>query len=381
MSASTLVFAIVAGEASGDILGANLIRALKQLFPDAIFEGIGGPQMQAEGFESLYEMDRLSVMGLVEPLRRLPELLRIRRNIVQRYSNNRPAVFIGIDSPDFNSGIEQRLHRAAVKTVHYVSPSVWAWRQGRIKKIKKSVDLMLTLLPFEADFYRQHQVPVSFVGHPLAQQFSGKPDKNCACTELGLDPQRPVLCIMPGSRSSEVELLADLFLDSAEVVRQTLSADIQLVIPAANQARYQQIEEILGHRPILNIRLLLQQSHRAMEAADVVLLASGTTALEAMLLKKPMVVSYRFGAWTYKLLSRLIKTPYASIPNLLANKMLVPELIQDDASVENLSAAVVEAFDVDRLDVLQTEFARLQEQLAVDSGAVAAGAIAELLAQ
>ena len=381
MSAPSPVFAIVAGEASGDILGANLIRALKQLFPDAIFEGIGGPQMQAESFRSLYEMDRLSVMGLVEPLKRLPELLRIRRNIVRRYSNNRPAVFIGIDSPDFNSGIEQRLHRAGVKTVHYVSPSVWAWRQGRIKKIKKSVDLMLTLLPFEADFYRQHQVPVCFVGHPLAQQFGDKPDKNSACTELGLDPQRPVLCITPGSRSSEVELLANLFLDAAEVVRQTWNADIQLVIPAANQARYQQVEEILGHRPNLNILLLQQQSHLAMEAADVVLLASGTTALEAMLLKKPMVVSYRFGAWTYKLLSRLIKTPYASIPNLLANKMLVPELIQDDASVDNLSAAVIDAFDADRRELLQVEFARLQEQLAVDSGAVAAGAISELLAQ
>jgi lipid-A-disaccharide synthase len=381
MSAPTPVFAIVSGEASGDILGANLIRALKQLFPDAVFEGIGGPQMQAEGFVSLYEMDRLSVMGLVEPLKRLPELLRIRRTIVRRYSSNRPAVFIGIDSPDFNSGIEQRLHRAGVKIVHYVSPSVWAWRQGRIKKIKKSVDLMLTLLPFEADFYRQHQVPVRFVGHPLAQQFDRKPDRNAARTELGLDPQRPVLCIMPGSRSSEVELLADLFLDAAEVVRQTLSADIQLVIPAANQARYQQVKEILGRRPNLNIRLLLEQSHRAMEAADVVLLASGTTALEAMLLKKPMVVSYRFGAWTFKLLSRLIKTPYASIPNLLANKMLVPELIQDDASVEKLSAAVIEAFDGDRREVMQAEFSRLQEQLAVDSGAVAAGAIAELLAQ
>jgi lipid-A-disaccharide synthase len=381
MSAPSPVFAIVAGEASGDILGANLIRALKQLFPDAIFEGIGGPQMQAESFKSLYEMDRLSVMGLVEPLKRLPELLRIRRNIVRRYSNNRPAVFIGIDSPDFNSGIEQRLHRAGVKTVHYVSPSVWAWRQGRIKKIKKSVDLMLTLLPFEADFYRQHQVPVCFVGHPLAQQFGGKPDKNSACTELGIDPQRPVLCIMPGSRSSEVELLANLFLDAAEVVRQTWNADIQLVIPAANQARYQQVEEVLGHRPNSNILLLQQQSHLAMEAADVVLLASGTTALEAMLLKKPMVVSYRFGAWTYKLLSRLIKTPYASIPNLLANKMLVPELIQDDASVDNLSAAVIDAFDADRRELLQVEFARLQEQLAVDSGAVAAGAISELLAQ
>ena len=160
MSVPAPVFAIVSGEASGDILGANLIRALKEHFPDAIFEGIGGPRMQAEGFVSLHEMDRLSVMGLVEPLKRLPELLRIRRNIVQRYSNEKPAVFIGIDSPDFNSGIEKKLHRVGVKTVHYVSPSVWAWRQGRIKKIKQSVDLMLTLLPFEADFYRQHQVPV-----------------------------------------------------------------------------------------------------------------------------------------------------------------------------------------------------------------------------
>ncbi len=381
MTVPAPVFAIVSGEASGDILGANLIRALKEHFPDAIFEGIGGPRMQAEGFVSLHEMDRLSVMGLVEPLKRLPELLRIRRNIVQRYSNEKPAVFIGIDSPDFNSGIEKKLHRVGVKTVHYVSPSVWAWRQGRIKKIKQSVDLMLTLLPFEADFYRQHQVPVCFVGHPLAQQFKGQRDKSAACTELGLDPQLPVLCIMPGSRANEVELLADLFLDAAERVGQSLGADIQLVIPAANQARYQQIEAILGQRPDANIQLLQQRSHRAMEASDVVLLASGTTALEAMLLQKPMVVSYRFGAWTYKLLSRLIKTPYASIPNLLANKMLVPELIQDDASVENLSAAVVEAFDATQREALQAEFAQLQEQLAVDSGALAAGAIAELLAQ
>ena len=182
------VFAIVAGEASGDILGADLIRALRKQFPSATFEGIGGPRMQAEGFHSLFQMDRLSVMGFVEPLKRLPELLGIRRSIVQRYTANPPKAFIGIDSPDFNSGIELRLRNAGVKTVHYVSPSVWAWRQGRIKKIKKSVDLMLCLLPFEIDFYSQHNVPVRFVGHPLAGQFPQQPDVQGARVKLGLDP-------------------------------------------------------------------------------------------------------------------------------------------------------------------------------------------------
>ena len=292
MTTQPTVFAMVAGEASGDILGADLIRALKTQFPNAIFEGIGGPKMQAEGFQSLFEMDRLSVMGFVEPLKRLPELLSIRRSIVERYLVQKPAVFIGIDSPDFNSGIEQRLHRAGVKTVHYVSPSVWAWRQGRIKKIKKSVDLMLCLLPFEAGFYKQHQVPVRFVGHPLAGQMAEQPDTQAARSRLGLNPDRPVLCIMPGSRSGEVELLGELFLDTACAVQAQLGTDLQLVIPAANQARYQQISDILSTKQGLSVELLMQNSHLAMEAADAVLLASGTTALEAMLLKKPMVVSY-----------------------------------------------------------------------------------------
>ena len=379
MTAQSPVFAMVAGEASGDILGANLIRALKTQFPNACFEGIGGPKMQAEGFHSLYQMDRLSVMGLLEPLKRLPELLRIRRAIVKRYSSHRPAVFIGIDSPDFNTNIEYKLRSVGVKTVHYVSPSVWAWRQGRIKKIKKSVDLMLTLLPFEADFYREYQVPVQFVGHPLASEFPEQPDRAAACLDLQLDPQSAVVCIMPGSRASEVELLTALFLDSAQRVKDGAYADLQVVIPAANEARYQQIQSVVAAYPELNARLIMGQSHRAMEAADAVLLASGTSALEAMLLKKPMVVSYRFGALTYAVLSLLVKTPYASIPNLLANKMLVPELIQNQATIENLSAAVIDALDPVNRERLHNEFTHLQKQLAVDSGTTAANAIKALL--
>ena len=369
---------MVAGEASGDVLGADLIRALKNHYPNAIFEGIGGPMMQAEGFQSLFEMDRLSVMGFVEPLKRLPELLGIRRTIVNRYAKHQPAVFIGIDSPDFNTTIEFRLRKAGVKTVHYVSPSVWAWRQGRIKKIKKSVDLMLCLLPFEAAFYVQHDVPVCFVGHPLAGQFGDQVDSRGARLQLGLDVNRPVLCIMPGSRAGEVNMMAELFLDTAATVLTSVEG-LQLVIPAANEARYIQLTDILAARPELDIKLLLQQSHLAMEAADAVLLASGTTALEAMLLKKPMVVSYRLGALTYRLLSPFIKTPFVSIPNLLANKMLVPELVQDQAVVSELAPAVLDALDQTKHQALVASFDALHQQLAVESGAIAATAIAELV--
>ena len=374
------VFAIVAGEASGDLLGADLIRALKEQFPDALFEGIGGPKMQAEGFQSLFDMDRLSVMGFIEPLKRLPELLGIRRTIVKRYSENKPAVFVGIDSPDFNLTIEAKLHSLSVKTVHYVSPSVWAWRQGRIKKIKNSVDLMLSLFPFEADFYRQHDVPVRYVGHPLAKQLPMEPDIARARCALGLDSEIPVLCIMPGSRAGELELMADLFLDVAQVVDKVLPG-LQLIIPAANEARYEYLEKLLLNRHTLSVTLIRQQSHVAMEASDVVLLASGTTALEAMLLKKPMVVSYRLGALTYALVSPFIKTPFASIPNLLSNEMLVPELIQSKATVEALSDEVLKAFGPSRAASLGVKFRDLHRLLAISSGEIAAEAIAKLIAE
>mgnify|MGYP001193992613 CR=1 FL=1 len=372
------VFAIVAGEASGDTLGADLICSLKKHFPDAIFEGIGGSKMQAEGFSSLFPMDRLSVMGFVDPLKRLPELLRIRRFLIKRYRQNPPVAFIGIDAPDFNLTIEYKLRISGVVTVHYVSPSVWAWRSGRIKKIKRSVDLMLTLFPFESRFYQQHDVSVCYVGHPLANQFGHQPQTMEARHKLELDLQRPLLCLMPGSRAGEVEMLADLFLDTAEHVKEQIGKKLQIVIPAANRARYEQLQKIVDPRNE-TISLLYQQSHLAMEAADVVLLASGTTALEAMLLKKPMVVSYRIGALTYRLVSPFIKTPFVSIPNLLANKMLVPELIQDDATVENLSAQIVSAFEADSREDQVNQFYRLHEQLTLNSGDVAAAAIVDLI--
>jgi len=377
--ASGSVFAIVAGEASGDTLGADLIRALRRVYPNAQFEGVGGPKMIAEGFVSHYQMDRLSVMGLIEPLKRLPELLRMRREIVQRYKNTPPSAFIGIDSPDFNLGIEKALHSAGIKTVHYVSPSVWAWRQGRIKNIKRSVDLMLCLLPFEEAFYLEHAVPVAFVGHPLAGQIARKPNIAEARQRLGIDQDRPLLTLMPGSRSGEVQQMAELFLD---VAAQLLLShpQLQFVIPAANSDRHKQLEEMLATRPELQVKLIEQQSLLAMEAADAVLLTSGTTALEAMLLKKPMVVSYRMGNLTYKLVSPFIKTPYVSIPNLLANEMLVPELIQEQATVENLTNAVLEALDGNTRNQLEIRFDKLHEQINLNSGDCAAAAIANLVA-
>ena len=378
MSSNSPVFALIAGEMSGDILGVDLMRGLRKIFPDAIFEGIGGPKMQAEGFHSLFEMERLSVMGLIEPLKRLPELLHIRRAIVSRYRSAPPTVFIGIDSPDFNTPIELKLRRTGIKTVHYVSPSVWAWRQGRIKTIKKAVDLMLTLLPFEAEFYKQHDVPVCFVGHPLASQIPLQPDTDSAKKQLQLDSHKPVLCVMPGSRAGEVALLADLFLEVAERMEQAVSG-LQIIIPAANDARYDQLKHILLRHEHLNVTLLLQQSHLAMESADAILLASGTTALEGMLFKKPMVVSYRLGALTYALVSPFIKTPFVSIPNLLAGEMLVPELIQSAATLEALAAAVINALDPDKNQALIARFDSMHEVLAVDSAALGAEAIRKLL--
>jgi lipid-A-disaccharide synthase len=378
MSSNSPIFALIAGEMSGDLLGADLMRGLRKIFPDAIFEGIGGPKMQAEGFHSLFEMERLSVMGLIEPLKRLPELLHIRRAIVSRYRSAPPTVFIGIDSPDFNTPIELKLRRTGIKTVHYVSPSVWAWRQGRIKTIKKAVDLMLTLLPFEAEFYKQHDVPVCFVGHPLASQIPLQPDTDSAKKQLQLDSHKPVLCVMPGSRAGEVALLADLFLEVAERIEQAVNG-LQIIIPAANDARYDQLKHILLRHEHLNVTLLLQQSHLAMESADAILLASGTTALEGMLFKKPMVVSYRLGALTYALVSPFIKTPFVSIPNLLAGEMLVPELIQSAATLEALAAAVINALDTDKNQALIARFDSMHEVLAVDSAALGAEAIRKLL--
>lgn len=326
---------IVAGELSGDQLGAGLIRALRERYPAATFEGVGGPKMIAEGFISHYPIDRLAVMGLVEPLKRLPELLSMRRWLKRHFLSVRPDVFIGIDSPDFNLGLALSLRRGGLKTVHYVSPSVWAWRQGRIHKIARAVDLMLTLLPFEADFYRQHGVPVAFVGHPLASQLPMTPDTVGARASLSLAPDDRVLAVLPGSRSGEVAQLAPYFFEAVRGCQAAIPG-LKVVIPAASAARRSQLETLLEQQSLIDIQLLDGQSLLAMTAADAVLLTSGTVALEAMLLKKPMVVAYRMGGVSYWLLSRMVKTPFISLPNLLANRAVVPELLQDEVTTERL---------------------------------------------
>lgn len=371
---------IVVGESSGDQLGATLMVAVRKHYPNVIFEGVGGPLMQAQGIESLYPMEALSLFGLVEPIKHLPELLRIRRGLKRHFLARPPAVFIGIDSPDFNIGLELALRKGGVKTVHYVSPSVWAWRQGRVKKIARAVNLMLTLFPFEADFYRKHQVPVQYVGHPLADQMPMEPDTKMARQELGLARESgPVLTLMPGSRRSEVELLAPLFLEVAAWCAERLPG-LQFVLPAASPERRGQIDQYLKTREQLPILALNGNSHRAMEAADAVLLASGTTALEAMLLKKPMVVSYRTGWLTYTIASRMLKVPYVSLPNLLAGRDLVPELLQNDATVEAIGQKILGCLQGDENRGEQREvFYDLHRQLKCNASATAAAALIELI--
>lgn len=372
--------AIVAGETSGDMLGAGLIAALRKRFPDAEFEGIGGPLMQAQGFESLFPMERLAVMGLVEVLGRLFELLSIRKQLIRRWLDNPPDVMIGIDAPDFNLTLEESLRAKGVRTVHYVSPSVWAWREKRVLKIERAVDLMLTLFPFEARFYEQHKVPVRFVGHHLADKIALETPKRPARSSLDLDSERPLVCLMPGSRGSEVSRLGSLFLDTAHLMLQK-RPDIQFVIPAANAERMTQLQGLLDARSSpLPVKLVQGQSHTCMAAADAILLASGTATLEAMLLKRPMVVSYKVAPLTYRILKRLVRQPWVSLPNLLAGRELVPEVLQDDATPSRLCALMLSRLeDSDSMNQLHETFLFIHRQLQRHADEEAAKAIAGLI--
>nr|WP_198432184.1 lipid-A-disaccharide synthase [Pseudomonas tolaasii] len=339
---ASLRIALVAGEASGDILGAGLMRALKAQYPAVEFIGVGGPLMQAEGLTSYFPMERLSVMGLVEVLGRLRELLARRKLLIKTLIEEKPDVFIGIDAPDFTLNIELKLRQAGIKTVHYVSPSVWAWRQKRVLKIREGCDLMLTLLPFEARFYEEKGVPVRFVGHTLADAIPLQADRTAARAELGL-PDGPLVALMPGSRGGEVGRLASVFFDAAERL-QALKPGVRFVLPCASPQRRAQIETLLQGRN-LPLTLLDGQSHLALAACDAVLIASGTATLEALLYKRPMVVAYRLAPLTFWILKRMVKSPYISLPNLLAQRLLVPELLQDDATPEALAQTLLPLID------------------------------------
>jgi len=390
-----LTIAMVAGEASGDMLGVGLMRSLRKRYPRARFVGIGGPLMIAEGFHSIVPMERLSVMGLVEVLGRLRELFQIRARLRDYCLANRPAVLIGIDAPDFTLGLERQVREAGIPAVHYVSPSVWAWRQGRIRGIARSVDLMLTLFPFEARFYEDHKVPVRFVGHPLADEIPMEPDQAGARKALGLPlhgsaDSRPVVALLPGSRGGEMGFLGPLFLAAAVLIARDWAAakgpeshPPGFVIPCINRARMQQMEALLAEMPEargLDIRFESGRSREVMAAADVVLLASGTATLEATLLKRPMIVAYRMAPMSHWIVSRMIQVKHIALPNLLAPEPVVPELIQEACTAENLAAAAMARLTSnEKVEAEQAVFREIHEQLRRDASEQSAEAISQLL--
>lgn len=327
---------IVAGEASGDNIAANLIHAIKERVPDAVFEGVAGPRMIEAGCFSLYPMERLSVMGLVEVIRHLPGLLAMRHGLQRHFLNSPPDIFIGVDAPDFNLALERRLKRAGIRTLHYVSPSVWAWRQYRVRKIAASVDCMLTLFPFEEHFYHEQHVPARCVGHPMADLIAEEVDSAQARQHLGIVHKGPLVALLPGSRVSEVKRMAVSFLQTAAWCYQR-RIDMRFVVPLANAACRAAFEAAMSETGSqLPVTLLDGQGLEAMAAADAVLLASGTATLECMLLKRPMTVAYRLAPLTYQIARLLVKTDCYSLPNLLAGKPLVKEFIQHEVTAEKL---------------------------------------------
>jgi len=388
MFSATPVFGIVAGEASGDLLGAGLIRALKTHYPNARFIGIAGPQMLAEGAETLVPMERLSVMGLVEVLGRLRELFAVRDQLIERLQDEKIDAFIGIDAPDFNLRIAAALKPTGIPTIHYVSPSVWAWRQGRVKGIRASVDLMLCLLPFEKAFYDQHAVPAVFVGHPLADSLPMVPEAQSAKARLGLSQAEStpsgLVALLPGSRRGEVASLLPLLLATAELLHQQFPT-LKFLIPAINAERSEQIRAVVQTQPDLPITVFDQQigndvGRVVMSAADVIVLASGTATLEAMLLKKPMVVAYRLHWLTWLIARWLVRIPFVSLPNLLAGRRLVPELLQHQATPENLANATAAWLNQpETVRATCQTFAELHQSLRQDASATGAAAIAQLL--
>jgi lipid-A-disaccharide synthase len=371
---------IVAGEASGDILGAGLIKSLRELSPELHVTGIGGPLMINQHCDSLFEMEKLSVMGLIEPLFHLPELFKIRSGLFNYFTQHRPDVFIGIDSPDFNLGLELKLRQQGIPIVHYVSPSVWAWRKNRIHKIKKAVDLMLTLFPFEADFYRQHNVPVCFVGHPLADLIPLHPDKLAARKSLQLDSDVNYIAILPGSRRNEIKYLSETFIHAAYLCWKK-NPKIKFITSAINDVRNQEFQQQVKRlAPDLPIEFFVGRSHDVMAAADCVLVTSGTATLETMLFKRPMVVAYKMSAFTFQLARYLVKLKFISLPNLLADEMLVPEFIQQTAEPETLSAALLDYINhPEKIKKLEEKFLEIHIKLRQNANQTAAKAVLELI--
>ena len=376
-----LTIGMVAGEPSGDALGLHLIQALRRHLPHAQFTGIGGPRMASAGFQSLAPMEKLSVMGLVEVLRHLPEVYGIRRKLAAHFLRERPHLFIGIDAPEFNLGLELKLKSAGVPTAHYVGPSIWAWRAGRIRMIRRAVSKMLVLFPFEAPLYERAQVPVAYVGHPLADLLGKFPSHAAVREQLRLPATAKVVALLPGSRVSEVQRLADLFVATAERITESVPG-VQFLVPFVSRETRDVFETALYRREIgeLSINMMFGHAHEAMAAADVVLAASGTATLEAALLKRPMVITYKTAPVTYFLHRRLTYLPYVGLPNVLAGRFVVPEFLQDEATPQNLAQAVVNLlFDSVMRQRLEAHFGALAAELRRDAANAAATAVLPLL--
>ncbi|VFP81875.1 lipid-A-disaccharide synthase [Candidatus Erwinia haradaeae] len=379
MSNNILTIALVAGEISGDMLGAGLMRAIKEKHANVRFIGVAGPLMKSEGCLAWYDMEELEVMGVVEIVGRLRRLLYIRRDLTRRLILLQPDVFIGIDSPDFNLTLEGRLKRKGIRTIHYVSPSLWAWRQKRIVTIGRVTDLVLVLLPFEKALYDRWNVSCCFIGHPMADLIPIKPDKLSIREELGIDSASLCLALLPGSRSAEVDMLSEDFLKTA-IILQEKYPNLQVIAPLVNTQRRLQFKRIKDRvAPKLQVHFLDGKGSLAMQASDVALLASGTATLECMLAKCPMVVSYRMKPFTFWLAKRLVKTSYVSLPNLLSNSTLVPELLQEKCQPQHLAAALDPFLINPKIcPFLLTTFTELHQTIRQNSNENAAKAVLEL---
>ncbi|MCG3817188.1 lipid-A-disaccharide synthase [Photobacterium damselae] len=369
---------IVAGEISGDILGAGFIEAVKAQYPDAEFVGVAGPRMQAAGCQALFDMEELAVMGIVEVLGRLPRLFKIKAELVHYFTDNPPDVFVGIDAPDFNLRLERDLKDHGIKTVHYVSPSVWAWRQKRIFKIEKATNLVLAFLPFEKAFYDKFNVPCEFIGHTMADAIPLETDKLAARQLLNLDPNQRYLAVLPGSRGGEMELIAPPFIETCRLLKQQ-HPDLGFVVALVNQKRREQFEQAWQSiAPELDFVLVDDTARNVMIASDAVLLASGTVALECMLVKRPMVVGYKVKPLTAWLAKRMLKTKYVSLPNILADKELVPELLQEECEPAKLAEQVNRFLAQDNSDLI-AEFNQMHQWIRCDADKQAAQAVLKLI--
>ncbi|KJY88538.1 lipid-A-disaccharide synthase [Vibrio neptunius] len=369
---------IIAGELSGDTLGEGFIKAVKQQYPDAEFVGIGGPKMIAQGCESLFDMEELAVMGLVEVLGRLSRLLKVKAELVRYFTENPPDVFVGIDAPDFNLRLELDLKKAGIKTVHYVSPSVWAWRQKRIFKIEAATNLVLAFLPFEKAFYDHYQVPCEFIGHTLADAIPLESPKAPARELLGLEQNKKWLAVLPGSRGSELKMLAGPFIETCRRLHQK-HPDLGFVVALVNQKRREQFEQTWQElAPELDFKLVNDTARNVITASDAVMLASGTVALECMLIKRPMVVGYRVNAVTAFIARQMLKTKYVSLPNILADQELVKELLQEDCTPEKLESEVEKLLGEQGQCMIE-KFTEMHHWIRKDADKQAASAVLKLI--